>query len=82
MKIVLYGKKGDAYTAAYKNFLRTAEIDFEYQDVIKDEAANKHTKELYEGRLKFPTLFVNEEIYLTPTSETFNKVMKDLKLRA
>lgn len=81
MKIKLYGKQGDAYTSAFKNFLKTSEINFEFKDVLKDEEAKNHTKELYEGQLKFPTLFVDKEVYLTPSSDTFNKVMKDLKLR-
>ena len=37
--------------------------------------------EVDDGVLKFPTLFVDEEVYLTPTSDEFNNIMKDLKLR-
>ncbi len=81
MKITLYGKKGHAHTVAYKNFLRMAEIPFEYKDIMVDEEAKTHTKELYDGAIKVPTLFVDDEVYKTPTSDTFNKVMKDLKLR-
>ena len=81
MKITLYGKKGHAHTVAYKNFLRMAEIPFVYKDVTLDEDAKSHTLELYDGAIKFPTLFVDDEVYKTPTSDTFNKVMKDLKLR-
>ena len=81
MIIKLYGKKGHAHTVAFKNFLRMAEIPFEYKDVMTDEEANMHTKELYDGLIKFPTLFVDDEIYKTPTSDRFNKVMKELKLR-
>ncbi len=81
MKITLYGKQGHAHTVAFKNFLRTSDVDFEYVDVLKSEEARAHTKELYEGVLKFPTLFVDDEVYLTPTSDEFNNIMKDLKLR-
>lgn len=81
MKITLYGKKGHAYSVAYRNFLKSTEIPFVYKDVLEDTEANKHTKELYDGAIEYPTLFVNDEVYLTPTSETFNKVMKDLNLR-
>lgn len=81
MEIIIYGKTGDAHTVAFKNFLRMAEIDFKYKNLAKDAAALSHTKELYDGEIKYPTLIVNEEVYLTPTSDTFNKVMKDLKLR-
>ena len=81
MNITLYGKKGHAYTIAYRNFLKSAEVPFIFKDVYEDCEAKEHTKELYEGMIKYPTLFVNEDVYLTPTSDTFNKVMKDLKLR-
>ena len=81
MKITLYGKQGHAHTVAFKNFLRTSDVDFEYVDVLKNEEAKQRTKELYDGALKFPTLFVDEEVYLTPTSDEFNNIMKDLKLR-
>lgn len=81
MNIKLYGKKGDAHTVAYKNFLRMAEIPFEYSDIFQDEQAKEHTLEIYEGVLKVPTLFIDDELYKTPSSDTFNKIMKELKLR-
>jgi len=81
MKITIYGKKGHAHTVAFKNFLRMAEIEFDYKDLAVDIAAQNHSKELYEGAIKYPTLIVDDEIYKTPTSDTFNKVMKELKLR-
>ena len=81
MRITLYGKRGHAHTVAFKNFLRTSGVDFHYIDVLKDDKAKAHTKELYEGQVKFPTLFVDDEVYLTPTTDDFNKIMKDLKLR-
>ncbi len=81
MKITLYGKQGHAHTVAFKNFLRTSDVDFEYVEVLKDSKAKEHTRELYDGVLKFPTLFVDERVYLTPTSDEFNSIMKDLKLR-
>ena len=43
-----------------------------------DETAKNHTKELYGGMVKFPTLFVDDEVYLEPTTDVFNKVMRDL----
>tara|TARA_R110002072_G_scaffold109335_7_gene236631 strand:- start:13825 stop:14073 length:249 start_codon:yes stop_codon:yes gene_type:complete len=81
MKITLYGKQGHAHTVAFKNFLRMAEVVFDYKDISKDEEAKSHTRDLYEGQLKFPTLFVDDEVYLTPTSDDFNNIMEDLKLR-
>lgn len=81
MKITIYGKKGDAHTVAYKNFLRMAEIDFVYKDLSIDKAAQDHSRMLYEGKIKYPTLIVDDEIYTKPSSDTFNKVMKELKLR-
>jgi glutaredoxin len=81
MKITLYGKQGHAHTVAFKNFLRTSDVDFEYIDVMKSPEAKEHTRTLYDGALKFPTLFVEDAVYLAPTSDEFNTIMKDLKLR-
>lgn len=82
MKIILYGKQGHAYTVAFKNFLNSTDEDYVYKDVSKDLEAREHSKELYGGVVKFPTLFINDKVYLTPSTEEFNKIMQDLKLRA
>jgi glutaredoxin len=81
MKIVLYGKQGHAHTVAFKNFLRMGEIPFEYKDILKDEEAKIHTRELYNGQVKVPTLFVDDAVYLVPTSDEFNKIMENLMLK-
>jgi len=82
MKIVLYGRAGHAYTVAFKNFLNSTDIPYLYKDISKDAEAREHSKELYDGVAKYPTLFVDDKIYLTPTTEEFNKIMQDLNLRA
>ncbi len=82
MKIILYGKQGHAYTIAFKNFLNSIDEPYVYKDISKDVEAREHSKTLYGGVAKFPTLFVDERVYLTPTTEEFNKIMQDLKLRA
>lgn len=82
MKITLYGKQGHAYTVAFKNFLNSTDVPYSYKDVSKDAEAREHSKELYHGVVKLPTLFVDDVIYLTPTTDEFNKIMQDLKLRA
>jgi len=81
MRIRLYGKQGHAHTVAFKNFLRMGEIPFEYIDILKDETAKMHTKELYDGQVKVPTLFVDEKIYRVPSSDEFNKIMESLMLK-
>lgn len=82
MKITLYGKQGHAYTVAFRNFLNSTDVPYTYKDVTKDSQAREHSKELYNGAIKYPTLFVDDKIYLTPTTEEFNKIMQDLNLRA
>ena len=82
MKITLYGKPGHAYTVAFKNFLNSTNLPYTYKDITKDANAREHTKMLYDGVIKYPTLFVDEKVYLTPTTEEFNKIMQDLNLRA
>jgi glutaredoxin len=81
MKIIIYGRKGHAHTVAFKNHLRMSEIPFDYRDVATDEEAKKHTKELYSGVLKYPTLIIDGKIYLTPTSDEFNKIIKEASLK-
>ncbi len=81
MKITLYGKKGHAYTVAFKNFLKMAEVPFDYKDVMSDSDAKKHTLEIYDGQLKFPTLIVDGEVHKTPSTDNFNKIMQNLRLR-
>ena len=81
MKIIIYGKKGHAHTVAFKNHLRMTEIPFEYKDLAIDEEAKKHTKELYNGLIKVPTLFIDGKVYLTPTSDEFNKIIKEASLK-
>ena len=82
MKIVLYGKQGHAYTVAFKNFLNSTDVPYIYKDISKDVEARDHSKKLYNGVLKFPTLFIDDVIYLTPSTEEFNKITQDLRLRA
>lgn len=81
MEIIIYGKKGHAHTVAFKNYMRMAEIPFIYKDISVDAEAKEHTKKLYNGIIKVPTLFVDDQIYLTPASDDFNKIMKELKSR-
>ena len=81
MKIILYGKKGHAHTVAFKNFLRMGGIPFEYKDIFKDEIAKKHTLELYSGQIKIPTLIIDNNIHLQPSSDEFNKIMENLMLK-
>jgi glutaredoxin len=82
MKITLYGKQGHAYTVAFKNFLNSTDEPYVYKDISKDVYAKEHSKELYNGVVKYPTLFVDDKVFLTPTTEEFNKIMQDLGLRA
>lgn len=82
MKIILYGKQGHAYTVAFKNFLNSTDQPYVYKDVSKDIEAREHSKKLYNGVVKFPTLFVDNQVFLTPSTDEFNKIMQDLKLRA
>ncbi|CAM1347206.1 glutaredoxin family protein [Tenacibaculum insulae] len=78
MDIVLYGKKGHAHTVAFKNYLKMAEMAFTYKDITVDVEAKEHTKKLYGGVIKFPTLIVDGTVHLEPTTDDFNKIMKDL----
>lgn len=56
-----------------------ADIDFNYKDIEHDLEAQNHLKVLFDGEIKFPTLIVDDEIYKTPSSDIFNKIMKELR---
>ena len=81
MNIIIYGKKGHAHTVAFKNYLRMADMPFEYKDLAIDEEAKKHTRELYNGAIKIPTLIIDGQIHLTPTSDEFNKIIKEASIK-
>ncbi|APG64906.1 glutaredoxin [Tenacibaculum todarodis] len=81
MEVIIYGRKGHAHTVAFKNHLRMSDIPFVYKDVAVDAIAKKHTKELYNGILKYPTIIIDGEVYLTPTSDEFNKIIKEASLK-
>ena len=74
MKIVLYGKQGHAYTVAFKNFLNSTDIPYVYKDISKDVEAREHSKELYDGVAKFPTLFVDVFIRIVSPSSSPNVI--------
>ena len=82
MKITLDHKQGHAYTVAYKIFLNSTDVPYTYRDVSKGASAREHSRGLYDGVVNFPTLFVDDAIYLTPTTEEFNQIMQELRLRA
>ncbi|TVZ55234.1 glutaredoxin [Lutibacter sp. Hel_I_33_5] len=81
MKIIIYGRKGHAHTVAFKNYFRMSDMPFEYKDIATDEEAKKHTKELYNGALKCPTVIIDGKVFLTPTSDEFNKIIKEASIK-
>jgi hypothetical protein len=82
MKIVFFGKQGHAYSVVFKKFLNSTGVSYICKDVFKEAEAREHRKKLYDGVVKFSTLFLDDPIYLTPTTNEFNKIMQDLRLRA
>ena len=46
MKITLHGKQGHEHIVAFKNFLKMAEVIFEYKDIFKDEHAKSYRESL------------------------------------
>ena len=82
MKIIIYGRKGHAHTVAFKNYLRMAEIPFTYKDVATDEEAKTtYKKNCMMEFLKYPTVFIDNNVYLTPTSDEFNNILKEASLK-
>lgn len=51
MKITLYGKQGHAHTVAFKNFLRMAEVAFDYKTYLKMRKLNLTLEICMKGNL-------------------------------
>ena len=55
-ELKVYGTDWCPKTALLKNFLQAEWIDFKYFNVDTDPIAREELKELYQGKLKFPTV--------------------------
>ena len=54
--IKVYGAEWCPKTALIKNFLQSEWVDFEYLNPETDEQAKQDLMDLYDGKVKFPTV--------------------------
>ena len=52
----VYGTDWCPKTALLKNYLQSEWIDFEYHNVDTDENAKQDLMDIYDGKVKFPTV--------------------------
>lgn len=78
--ITLFGAGFCPKTDLIKHHLQGEWVDFNYKDVIDDKAAEAEVRELYDGKLKYPTLVVNGTVYKNPSPAKLREILKDLDL--
>ena len=75
--IKLYGTDWCPKTATLKNFFQAEWIDFEYFNVDTDDEAKEELKDIYDGKVKFPTLTKGGKHLKNPSVGDVRKFLKD-----
>lgn len=65
-ELKVYGTDWCPKTALLKNYLQSEWIDFKYLNVDIDEKAKQDLMELYQGKVKFPTVVKGEKHLKNP----------------
>ena len=77
MKIKVYGTDWCPKTGLQKNHLQSEWIDFEFYNVEQDEEAANYIRGMYNGKLKFPVIVIDDKVMLNPTIEELNKAIAE-----
>lgn len=77
--IKLYGTDWCPKTALLKNFFQAEWIDFEYYNVDEDEDAKQELMDIYDGKVKFPTITKGGEHVKNPSVGDVRKFLKEDK---
>ena len=75
-KLELYGTGWCTKSAVIRNFLQSEWIEFEDFNVEEDSDAEERVRNLYEGKLKFPTLIYGNEHLKNPTIAELKTFLK------
>lgn len=73
----VYGTDWCPKTAVLKNFLQAEWVDFDYFNVDEDEKAKQELMDIYEGKVKFPTVIKGGEHIKNPSISDLRKFMKE-----
>ena len=66
-KIELYGTGWCSKSAIIRNFLQSQWIEFDDFNVEENKDAEEKVRNLYDGKLKFPTLIYGDQHLKNPT---------------
>lgn len=75
MKIKLYGADWCPKTGLLKNYLQSEWIDFDFYNVELDEQAATFIRSLFEGKLKFPVVTLDDQVLLNPKIPELKKAL-------
>jgi len=75
-KLELYGTGWCTKSSALRNYLQSRWIEFEDFNVETDKEAEERIKQLYEGKLKFPTLIYEDKHLKNPNIPELNSFLE------
>ena len=75
--VKLFGAEWCAKTSNLRNYLQSRWIDFDYYDVESDEKAADELRALFNGKLKFPTVTIDEVVLKNPSISELRNEMGD-----
>ncbi len=73
----VYGADWCPKTAEIKNFLQAEWIDFDYFNVETDEEAQQRMKDIYDGKVKFPTVTKGDAHLKNPKIADIRRFLKE-----
>lgn len=75
-KLQLYGTDWCPKSSALRNYMQGKWIEFDDFNVETDAEANERIRNLYEGKLKFPTIMVGDDFIKNPTVPQLNEFFR------
>ena len=76
-EIDVFGAEWCTKTSGIRNYLQSRWLDFNYFDVEEDEGAADRVRSFYNGKLKFPTVKINDTILKNPSIAVLREALKD-----
>ena len=76
MIVKVYGADWCTKTGFLKNYLQSEWIDFNFYNVELDEEAANYIRSLFNGKLKFPVVTVNDQVLLNPKISELRESLK------
>jgi thioredoxin reductase (NADPH) len=76
-KLKVYGAEWCPKTALLKNYLQSEWVDFEYLNPETDENAKQDLMNLYDGKVKFPTVVKGDRHLKNPKIPELRAFIKE-----